>query len=159
MSNFKFTLQIDSSNLIWVTTLLFIIAVNSLMAQNLKQHQWKYRVVILQTLDSTNNSFQKQLKEFKKSNDAFSNRKIVLYEVVNSKYRVTNYVKNSKTEWMDIDPEFTYKFPKNKCLKVTLIGLDGGIKLNRDELILKQELFNSIDAMPMRVRELQKSKQ
>ena len=38
--------------------------------------------------------------------------------------------------------------------RVILIGLDGGIKIEKVKAISKEELFQKIDAMPMRIREI-----
>jgi len=38
--------------------------------------------------------------------------------------------------------------------KAILIGKDGGVKLTRNEAIRLQEVFDRIDAMPMRQREM-----
>ena len=40
--------------------------------------------------------------------------------------------------------------------EVILIGLDGGIKLQRTELLTKEDLFKITDSMPMRRDELTK---
>ena len=43
---------------------------------------------------------------------------------------------------------------KKPGFKVSLIGLDGGVKLTRKEVLEAQTLFNTIDAMPMRMAEI-----
>ena len=37
---------------------------------------------------------------------------------------------------------------------MVLIGLDGGVKLEKQEVLSMKELFSIIDAMPMRANEL-----
>jgi len=136
-----------------------MLIVCSTTAQDLKQHQWKHRVLIVQTEDESHPLYKDQLKELEGDNKSLSNRKIVLYEITSSQFRVTNYADNTISKWSDVEPNFLKKLPENKSFTITLIGLDGGVKMNRNELISIEELFELIDAMPMRIRELQKNKQ
>ena len=45
------------------------------------------------------------------------------------------------------------KFRENEPSRVLLIGKDGGVKLRGDELDV-QRIFDLIDTMPMRIREM-----
>ncbi|KOH44068.1 DUF4174 domain-containing protein [Sunxiuqinia dokdonensis] len=40
--------------------------------------------------------------------------------------------------------------------EVVLLGFDGGIKLRKNELLPLAELYATIDAMPMRLREMER---
>jgi hypothetical protein len=42
------------------------------------------------------------------------------------------------------------------AFKVVLIGLDGGIKLQKNGQLTPEELFGTIDSMPMRRAEMNK---
>ena len=42
--------------------------------------------------------------------------------------------------------------------EVVLIGLDGGIKLKKQDVLTTKELYNVIDRMPMRLDELKHKK-
>jgi hypothetical protein len=42
----------------------------------------------------------------------------------------------------------------NEAFEIILIGLDGGIKLRKNDIVSREELFSIIDAMPMRRNEM-----
>ena len=50
------------------------------------------------------------------------------------------------------------KYSENGQFEVILIGLDGGVKLRKSELLSSEELFTVIDGMPMRRAEIRRSK-
>ncbi|PWJ41948.1 DUF4174 domain-containing protein [Sediminitomix flava] len=122
------------------------------MSQSLENHQWKDRLVILCTQDSSNSIFQKQLNLLKKNKEELNDRKIVIYQVFPDQYAqgLEALKWNSETTFSD---QFN---PDNSDFKFILIGLDGGIKLERATLVTTAELFSLIDQMPMRKAELEK---
>ncbi|MBG7611245.1 DUF4174 domain-containing protein [Polaribacter sp. BAL334] len=49
--------------------------------------------------------------------------------------------------------------PKKDVFTITLIGLDGGIKLEQNRVISSEKLFTIIDGMPIRKREIRNKNQ
>lgn len=126
-----------------------------LNGQNLGKHRWKDRLLIIQAADAESELYKNQLKEFHDVNTELMNRKLVLYEVIKDQYRLTDYTDvqlkrswqpSSKLSGINLIPEVPFR--------VILIGLDGGIKLEKTTLLKRSQLFNIIDAMPMRINEL-----
>ena len=99
---------------------------NALFGQDLGKHLWKDRLIIIQAPDLSNPNYKKQCAEFIGAEEGMTERKLVIYEQMNP----------------------------NNPFKISLIGLDGGIKLVQTEVLKKEELFGVIDAMPMRMQEM-----
>ncbi len=142
--------------------LLFILSLfiaNALIAQVLKDHRWENRVVVIQAKDASSANYQKQLEEFVNSVEEFEERRIVLYQIVNQKYKYTDF-KNPSLEsvWKPFLNWDELKVNPDEIFKIELVGLDGGIKLESKQVVLKEDLFKLIDSMPMRKYELKKNR-
>lgn len=139
---------------------LFFSEYTTAHAQNLESHQWERRVLVIQAPHEDSPILDKQRMEFENSKQEFADRKLILYEVIGSKYRSIDYVLSTQSQWKNVTNLYTKSVPQKPSFIIVLIGLDGGIKLRQyDSILTKEELLNTIDAMPMRVRELQKTKQ
>lgn len=126
--------------------------------QSMEKHLWKNRVLLVKTSDENNPKYEEQLIELSNLNAELSERKMVLYQIIGDKYKLTDFQnlemnhswKNSKSINNDL-------FDKQAHFEVIVIGLDGGIKLKKREVLEKKELFNLIDSMPMRMQETNKN--
>ena len=136
--------------IIFIISCLFVLTGNS---QNLEEHKWKNRVLIINTTDATASNFTNQLKEFKDSSNKLKGRKLVIYQIINSEYTVVNYL-NGKRKRGKVSEELKHFFVKNNPFEVVLIGLDGTIKLRTNQILKKEDLFSIIDSMPMRRNEM-----
>ena len=136
-------------------TLSALLIITNVIGQNLNDHKWQNRILIIQTTSETTDLYQEQLEELKDSETAFIDRKLVLYELVGNQVRMTDY-NSDRTDrtWKTASKSISAKFKDNVAFKITLVGLDGGIKLQQTEVLKKNELFQTIDAMPMRKNEL-----
>ena len=125
---------------------------NSAFTQQIIDHQWKNRLVILVT-DSLNNvDYKNQIRDFKQKPEFLKERKIKIISVEKSKNR---YTQMDTFEWKSITKEFNKYTEDTHPFVLYLIGLDGGIKYISHQRIDPQLIFDKIDAMPMRQRELQ----
>jgi len=132
---------------------------DSLIGQNLEKHRWEKRILIVQTSDQDSKEYVSQLREFKNSTDALKERKLVLYELFDGKYRFTDFQKAINDQsWKVVAKEDRIKIDERALFKITLIGLDGGIKLEKTQHIKMSDLADIIDAMPMRIGELERQK-
>ena len=122
-----------------------------LSAQNLKKHQWIYRLILIISSDLKSEIYTSQIKEFKTSAKAFNERKLLTYYVLPKSYRHGN---SSDNKWLDGSELYTTYNPSNSNFKVILIGLDGRPKVEQSELLTSKELFSIIDGMPMRRSEI-----
>lgn len=93
-------------------------------------------------------------------------RVIVIFESVNQEKQIELF-QNSKKEFLDRDMAIiTVKENSNDFIKhfngksnspsIYLIGKDGGLKFESDELVNPEVIYKTIDKMPMRIQEMNK---
>jgi septum formation topological specificity factor MinE len=126
-----------------------------MMGKDLSEHKWKNRIVLVIANDSSLNQFNLQMEELRKDLPGTIDRKIVIYKILPNKYQVETTEENEWTISSDLFKDYKQT---DSPFEVLLIGLDGGIKLSKDEVLTKKELFSLIDSMPMRAREIETRK-
>lgn len=125
--------------------------------QNLDQHLWKNRVIIIKSNHPESSILQKQVAELTQFNEEMGERKLVLYQITQDQYKYINFQNiTTQNSWHNLKNSRLQKLTKSGDFKVQLIGLDGGIKLEQAAILTAQELFNLIDSMPMRKAEISK---
>lgn len=62
--------------------------------------------------------------------------------------------KQNNDPWLPRHKQDQKSWNWNTPFSVTLIGLDGGIKLETTEILKRKELYRIIDSMPMRRSEI-----
>ncbi|WP_170126298.1 DUF4174 domain-containing protein [Arenibacter echinorum] len=135
-----------------------ILIISNVNAQDLKKHQWENRVVLIMAQDENSKEYNNQLAEFNKFPKELKERKMLIYHVLPQRYALVNDpVDPEQNEWISSSVLFDKFAGKNMDFKVVLIGLDGGIKLQKNVLLTTEELFGTIDSMPMRRAELNKN--
>lgn len=125
-------------------------------AQDLSSHQWKDRLVLILTKDFSNADYLKQLEELKVDPKALIERKLVIYQITPTGYKVGVDENDSWQQGADLYRQYK---TIDSGFEVKLIGLDGGIKLGKNKFLSREKLFSSIDEMPMRQREIKKNKE
>ena len=127
----------------------------NLNGQNLKKHKWRNRVLIVKTSDIKSKKYQEQLNEFKNSIEELIDRKFILYQITGDDFVLLDYKNNELNNSGKISRKLTDTILNEKeNFEVILIGLDGGIKLQQTEILMKEDLFNITDSMTMRRNEL-----
>jgi hypothetical protein len=135
---------------IWISAfyiLLFPLQKDNIL--DLKDYEWSYRLICIET----NNHVEadNQLSLFKKSIKENKERKLkFLVKISNQFYEGLELRK------VDQIKNFPIKL-KNQSYAMTLIGLDGGIKNRWFELVDASEIYQKIDAMPMRISEIKQN--
>ena len=125
----------------------------SLNAQDLSKHQWKDRLVLIIAKEK-NEKFQQQLTELQKDQKGLKERKLVVYQILPTKYRT-----GFKEENWQQSSELYHKYKAKKSdFRVILIGLDSQKKLDQTEILSAEKLLNTIDNMPMRQAEMRKNR-
>lgn len=126
----------------------------------LTDHQWSQRVLIV--FASKSDVVERQLNDMEQESQAFAQRDLVVYIVPSQREASITQMKPSPTgAWVRanvrLDPRpkrSMYNIPED-AFGVVLIGKDGGTKLTtNDERLTNTRLFSTIDAMPMRQREM-----
>lgn len=123
---------------------------STISAQDLSEHLWKERVVLVYTEDQSSERFTKQLDELKSDMEGLDDRKLVLYS-----FTPTHVRKGWENGEWEVRNGTLNKFRESEeNFEVVLLGLDGRVKLRQDQLLTRDRLYNTIDRMPMRQREL-----
>ena len=124
---------------------------NSLsQSQDLSSHKWKDRLILIMVTDTNIELYQKQIDEFLKDERGLAERRLKIYITTPAAYSLglseSNFIQSN---------ELYKKFKGSGSeFEIILIGLDGGIKLRKTELLTLRDLFVIIDGMPMRRREI-----
>jgi hypothetical protein len=119
-------------------------------AQDLSQHEWKDRLLLVLTTENSKELYKEQMDLFKDNIAGLEERKLVIYSVMPEKYK-----KGIQAEkWMESTRLNDRYREGGKEFEVILLGLDGRVKLRQSEILSIEKLFRTIDAMPMRRNEL-----
>ncbi|GAA4106000.1 hypothetical protein GCM10022393_00150 [Aquimarina addita] len=127
----------------------FIIS-DSIYAQDIASHQWKNRVVLVISDAGDHPIAKKEMSEFNTYADEMNDRKLIVYQITPSQYKIG--VENAT--WKKSQTLFEKFKSLEGAFEIILIGLDGGIKLRKSEFISSNDLFKTIDVMPMRRSEI-----
>ena len=138
-------------NLLLLVTFLFT---SNAYCQDLKEHQWKNRLVLIITKDLTSNIFKRQNETLASKTEELKQRKILIYKIIPENYQFEYSNKNT----IQNDKMFRKYNKADSMFKLILIGLDGGIKLEQTEFLSTEKLFAIIDGMPMRRSEIRNNK-
>ena len=135
-------------NLFFIFLIMIFSKFSALHAQNLSQHLWKNRVILIVSED--NAAFERQILAFKANEKGMNERSLIVYHLKSDEYK--QIMPQSDVQ------KSTNLFEKykqvNVSFEVILIGLDGGIKLRQKDFLSCEKLFAIIDSMPMRSSEL-----
>lgn len=136
--------------------LLFAILLMSIStgnAQDLSSHQWNDRLVIVQVKNQSSKLLKNQISELEKHAEGLEDRRIVVYQLIPGEYKIGL---DDDAKWETSEKLFERIKASGSEFEIILIGLDGGIKLRKNELLTCEELFGTIDQMPMRRSEMKK---
>lgn len=131
--------------------ILFILNCVTVKSQDLSAHKWENRVLLVVSENESFDVLKAQILCFENKTEALIDRKLIIYKVLPKRYTLNN------GDWIASTKLFKRFSTKNETFKVILIGLDGSIKLNENEVISAEKLFSRIDSMPMRKSEIKRN--
>lgn len=122
--------------------------------------RWQKRCVLLITDSEASKMYDRQISALGAFDSEFEARKIYVIDVRKSKYRIKNAHDQDgpKSTWVANTEIYKRYALENANFTIALIGLDGGMKLREDDVVSRQDLFDRIDAMPMRKAEIKNKK-
>jgi hypothetical protein len=135
-------------NLFFVFLIMIFSKFSALHAQNLSQHLWKNRVILILSEDDA--AFQRQILAFKANEKGMNERSLIVYHLKSDEYEQVM----PKSDVQKSTNLFKKYKQSNTTFEVILIGLDGGIKLRQKDFLPCEKLFAIIDSMPMRSAEI-----
>ncbi|MGL6260853.1 DUF4174 domain-containing protein [Vibrio sp. WXL210] len=116
--------------------------------QQLSELQWQHRILLIQSMPSADSDIAQLI-----ANQSEIEERHILWFVLSERGMQTNYAGPMSPQ---LDDEIAAMF-SDPTREVVLIGKDGGIKSRADTFNLA-ELFEQIDAMPMRQKEIRQQK-
>ena len=132
---------------------LICMSMNTLLSQELNDHKWNDRLLLIITNNVKNSTYKAQIKELNKHQKGLIERKLVIYHILPTKFK-----KGLKGDnWTNSRKLYkSFKTNTSEC-QILLIGLDGNTKLTTSQFLSCDKLFSTIDMMPMRQSELKKN--
>lgn len=122
---------------------------------NLDDFQWKNRLLIIYSADQKSTQLQEQLDAIAQIKKRYKERDLKVIILRNEKVEIWNSNENHDFQFNQIIKELN--IDEDKLYQNLLIGKDGGGKLRSNSPISNEKLFDTIDAMPMRQREIRDS--
>ena len=114
--------------------------------------QWKNRILVIYSNESSN-LLTSQKQYYVDGKTDYEERDLIVFVLTDE---TLNYIDNSAASIDAIDVRNFLNISEKDTFNVSLIGKDGGIKLQQNTLLTNKKLFATIDAMPMRKREMRK---
>ena len=123
-------------------------------SQDINQHLWKNRLILVLCENSDIENYNIQLKDFMNNREALKERNILVYHISPKKYKLglTGDV------WQNSETQYDLYKRMNGQPEIVLIGLDGGVKLRAVEFMPSEILMETIDSMPIRMQEMKSKK-
>jgi hypothetical protein len=118
---------------------------------DLDDHKWKDRVLLVFSPNTYNFDYRKQVKALNKSRDGINERDLKIYHILQE---TSTSVKGEIIEDDDADYLLSDFGVSSSDFTVILVGKDGTEKLRTNEFLQTDDLFDEIDAMPMRKLEM-----
>lgn len=106
-------------------------------ARDLSHYRWEARPVLIFASDPQDADFKDQISELREAKEGLLDRDIVVLTDTNPGANGT------LREELDVEG-----------FEIVLVGKDGAIKLRKDQPLTARALFEKVDSMPMRQREM-----
>lgn len=138
--------------LVILTLLLFSMSYIQAQIKSLQDFQWENRLLIIYAKNVDSQTLNSQLNQIKKQKNEFEERALKVIVLRNEKVEIWSSNQPQKLDYNQIMKDLNIEIEKE--YQNLLIGKDGGVKLKNNSPISNIKIFNTIDAMPMRQREM-----
>jgi len=129
----------------WITEEAFSI--------DLTQFQWKNRLLFIFAVDDSHPLFKELQSQIAVQKAEVDDRDLIVFEVPAKGTARMDTIALERKEADSIRHQFAIS---EDTFSLILVGKDGGIKLKSSDQVGLTEVFELIDSMPMRQREMQK---
>ncbi len=117
--------------------------------------RWKKRILLMFTNSDTASLYRQQKRIWDDAQRALSDRDIVSFIITKTDVKASDGKDYGQHTAERLRKEYRIK---EQPFAVILIGKDGGEKLREYDILANSRLFSTIDAMPMRRREMGEDK-
>lgn len=132
-----------------------LLTFSSLSSQDLDQHRWEQRVILIFGQPPKADLFQQQLKLLSSTTEKLDDRDLIIYRFFAGKGWGPD---DNLLEMPRVEPIRSRYNPNKNDFQFVLIGKDGGVKLQSEQVVEMNQLFGLIDSMPMRRAEMRRNK-
>jgi hypothetical protein len=119
---------------------------------DLRQYQWKNRLLLLFSPSPGNPAYQALWRELQKQFSGVRERDLLVFHVMEQGKSFLDSREIPAAEARALRQRFDIS---PGAFTVVLVGKDGGVKLKRADRVALADIFGLIDSMPMRQREMQ----
>lgn len=119
--------------------------------KTLESLKWDNRVLVIFSPHTEDDTYQSQINEFNSHTAGLDDRDLVLFSIFDDECSRFEGEILSDASSRAIRERIA---PDEDAFSVYLIGKDGGIKLEQNDMLSAEKLFRVIDRMPMRQREM-----
>lgn len=121
------------------------------MAQTnpLKPYQWQNRIILLFANSQDNKLYQEQKQELERVKLELIDRDLLVFHI----FEQEAFQENEALD-LEVAAYLKEKYSSEAEFSLVLIGKDGGVKRTSQAFVSSADLFNQIDAMPMRIDEM-----
>ena len=123
---------------------------------DLDRYRWKNRLVLLFAETPSNSGYLRQIEQFREQVKGFRERDLVLFHLFDKGTSYAGSESQIISESGTKELFLRFEVPPGD-FTILLIGKDGSEKLRSDTVLETARLFEVIDAMPMRQREMRNS--
>jgi len=135
---------------------LSIFGSNDALSMDLRQFQWKNRLLFLFAPQSSDRFFSDLRNEIMVKKNEVEDRDLVVFEILEYGPSFINGVSLDAQTAAALQEKFDAPLGS---FTVILVGKDGGVKLKRQTGTRLNDIFALIDAMPMRQEEIRQKSQ
>jgi hypothetical protein len=133
--------------------LSFLFASPLLFSQDLKNHRWEDRVILIFGDSPTHPIAQTQVKALNAKPAELIDRNLLIYQIYQQEGQTPKGKRLAPNELKAFRKKFNIEAG---VFAVLLIGKDGGVKMKKTTALDPQLIFDLIDSMPMRQSEMRR---
>ena len=128
-----------------------LMATSPALSMDLEKYQWENRLLLVFSPSSSDAEFVTFNRQMNETSAGVAERDLVVFRVFEVEDSRVADRPLSAADAEELRRRFRVASGR---FRVVLIGKDGGVKMTRNGETELQEIFNRIDAMPMRRREM-----
>ncbi|CAN5842123.1 hypothetical protein BH24DEI2_BH24DEI2_12400 [soil metagenome] len=121
---------------------------------DLTQYRWQNRLVLLFAPSPEDASYQQQTAVLEAEEAGLQDRDIVVFHLFSDTFSDTGHVDRQSLIQNEVEALRKRFDIGENTFTFVLIGKDGTVKRRSEETVSVNDLFDQIDAMPMRQREM-----